>query len=217
MLASYSILKFNKKDAWADYPKEHRYWPNLRNMLGMTIFTVEIYSAMLLPLFIMFIVYNTMPFWGLLIGWIVNKEIISYKLIGCMCGCFMGMVMLALSDINKEDEEAIQDKLNDKTSFYIGLGCVIFCAIFTCIFGALNRRMEKIHFSVLQFHYSALALFIFTCIIMPGDYLIETFSPNLDYGQSQLRIFTFTKEDWLITLLFTLLSIIENYTIVMAL
>ena len=58
-----------------------------------------------------------------------------------MCGCFMGMVILALSDISREDEETMEDKFDNKTMFYIGLGCCIFVAIGASTFSVISRRM----------------------------------------------------------------------------
>ena len=49
--------------------------------------------------------------------------------------------MLALSDIDKEDEEAMKDKFSNKILFYIGLGCSIFVAVIGSTFGVLTRRM----------------------------------------------------------------------------
>ena len=93
-----------------DVPKQHRFALFVRTLFGLCAIICLIYAVKLLPMFIVSIVSNTMPFWASLLGYLILSESVAKVDIICMIGCFAGVVLIAF---NKRDTLNSSSKLKD--------------------------------------------------------------------------------------------------------
>lgn len=71
----------------------------IRSFLGLITYTSLLVGVMLLPIFIANIVLNTAPFWTSLLAWCFLGEPVMNMEIICMVGCFVGVVIIATSEL----------------------------------------------------------------------------------------------------------------------
>ena len=141
------ILYFSKKRPFSDVLPELKTTLHIRNFLGIAGFTTLVYAAKYLPIFIVQICFNTAPFWTAILTYLINKEVMTKSTFICMIGCFVGIIILSIS--KKSDDQSVSDKLDNRTDFYIGLGCIFFTSWMFASFGTLSRKMKDMHFSVM--------------------------------------------------------------------
>ena len=98
-----------KQDRWT------LFW---RSVLGLLGFTMITFALPMVPLLVQSTVVNTAPFWTSILGCMVNNEIITRFEIVAMILSFGGVICIALSGRQNEDDEqsADQDVASQETS-----------------------------------------------------------------------------------------------------
>jgi drug/metabolite transporter (DMT)-like permease len=96
----------------------------------------------LIPLSLHIILWQTSPFWTVVLAYFINKEPIQKIEYLAMSLCFAGVVAIALSKTNQT--------LASSNKF-LGI-CVSFStAWFLALVGVLNRRLKNVHYTVVSF------------------------------------------------------------------
>ena len=72
----------------------------MRSILGLIAFNTFVYACKMLPIFVISIIFNTGPFWTSILGYMVLKENVTKSEVIGICGCFAGILILALSKKN---------------------------------------------------------------------------------------------------------------------
>ena len=86
-------------------PKEMRHVLFIRCMIGVVGFTCLVYGLKLVPIFISSIILQTMPFWTSIMGYFLNKEVVTKSEVICMVGCFAGVLVIAFSKYEAEKQQ----------------------------------------------------------------------------------------------------------------
>ena len=112
-LVAIVMLRLHNKHPTDDLPVHCRTALLVRSLCGVFGFICVLTAIRCLPLFIFCIIYNTTPFWSAALGFVINKEKITYFNLVCMFGAFAGIVIIALS---KNDNEVIDNELSTNSN-----------------------------------------------------------------------------------------------------
>ena len=176
------VICASGKNPVTDIPRNLRLAMLIRSISGVTTFTLLVFAAKYLPIFIVQIVFNTAPIWTSILQYFINNDKISCYQALCMIGCFTGVVVLALAKSPIFDHET---QIEKTSQFYFGLMVIFLSAILFSVGGVLTRKMKVVHFSVIQFNYGFLAFL--TLLIWV---LVEYFTtPESEYGYQYPRLF----------------------------
>ena len=86
-------------------PKNVRFALFRRSLSGVCSFGCLVCSISILPLFITNIVFNTMPFWTSILLYFWLKESVTKYDLMCMLGCFAGVIIIAFSKQQLQQED----------------------------------------------------------------------------------------------------------------
>lgn len=147
-----------------------------------------------LPLGITMILFNTAPFWSVIFGKIINGSLISTPQILLMCGSFVGVVLVAISnfvypkepaaiveeipvldiDPSTEVQEQIQEIEIEKSNseYFVGVIFGIIAAFCFSLLGVFTRKSQPCHPSTMLFSYSIFG-FLGTVIILTIESLVN--------------------------------------------
>jgi drug/metabolite transporter (DMT)-like permease len=182
-----------------DYePKEDRrtrclyFW--FRQLAGNSAYFLNILTMSRLPLGITMILFNTAPFWSVIFGKIINGSLISTPQILLMCGSFVGVVIVAISNFVYPKEpaamleeipvleidpstvglEQIQEIAIEKSNseYFVGVIFGIIAAFCFSLLGVFTRKSQPCHPSTMLFSYSIFG-FLGTVIILTIESLVN--------------------------------------------
>lgn len=143
-----------------------------------------------LPLAISTIIINTTPFWVAILGYYLNKEALTRFELGCMAGCFTGVVVLATA---KKSEKVDGTTGNHYVGFFAALVCSWF---FGCVI-VITRKLRQYHFSVMLYHYTSIAQLVY---ISYAAYLFATGPSDPDRPYPSIFYLTSKQGKWLLLL-----------------
>ena len=105
IISSSIILKKNKLNIcnFNQFTRNVKLFIALRCIIGTIGFTTIVLALLYIPLYLVGIIQNTMPFWAAIIGYCMNREKVLKLEILCIIGCFAGLVVLMLH--KKEQSE----------------------------------------------------------------------------------------------------------------
>ena len=87
-------------------------WGVIRRCISGTVsFVMLTYSLQMLPIFIVNVIRNTMPFWTSLLVYLFLKDKVSKYDLVCMVGCFIGVVVIGLSKYGGDAEKVGADEV----------------------------------------------------------------------------------------------------------
>ena len=108
LTAIFTVTYHNKKP-FIDVPKEHRFLVFVRSIVGLLGFNTFVYACKVLPIFVISIIFNTAPFWASFLSYFfLNEKVTKSELIG-ICGCFTGIVILALHKKQVAEAAALEN------------------------------------------------------------------------------------------------------------
>lgn len=131
-----------------------------------------------------------------------------------MAGCFTGVVVLALAKTNifgnsqEEVSEENQEKVDDKTMFYFGLGMISCTALGFSTVGVLTRKMKSIHFSIIQFDYGILSVSGLLAWILIEFAIKKNSEDPAAYGYDTLRILNYGSVQWVLLIVIAFMNAI---------
>lgn len=164
-------------------PTELRNHVLARCLVGLTGFSLFVFTTKILPLSICGIIQNTAPFWTAILSYRFMGDVISRVELVCMIGCFVGVVVLMLAKDNPSSPtaEAKLDvpKSNSTTSLFdiskeientktaaatmprfmylIGIVTMFVNSWCFAFVGVITRLVKQVHFSVMLFWYALVA------------------------------------------------------------
>ena len=122
----------------------------------------------LIPLSLLVIIFQTSPFWISILGYFVNYEpIVGIEVIG-MVVCFIGVVVITLSQNSHATEETIDSGINLRI---LGIGMIFTCAWLNAITCVLNRKLSGVHHAVVMFWHAILGFAVATLYICIESYV----------------------------------------------
>lgn len=157
-----------------DFPSKFKKMLVFRSFLGALAFTTLVFAIKALPLFILTINWNTMPFISAIIGYLVNKEKISKIEILLMTGCFTGVIILALSKGGVFDGDTEVPRRDISVGQYLfGLLMIYLTNLGFAGITVMTRKMKEIHFSILLFYYGMIASTV-VGVYLGLEYLVQS-------------------------------------------
>ena len=135
----------------------------LRCILSTLAYVVFVYGISMVSLLDFTAIFNTLPFWASLLGWVFLREGLSLLEICALFFSFGGVLCVAFStkDDAKEAEEVKAEgaiKEIEKPGTHL-LGCMMILVAAVSYAGVINitRRMQKYNFAVMLFWYAVFA------------------------------------------------------------
>ena len=112
-----------------------------------------------------------------------------------MLACFVGVIMIAMSGNEHDDEQPTHTGWlagNEALMRTVGIVSMLFVAANDASINVLARKMKDLHYSIIQFWFSAIGLVILL-VYMVLDSIIRVELPNmLSYDGSQWKYLTLT-------------------------
>lgn len=157
-------MYIEKQDRWL------LFW---RGFIGTVGFTCLALGVALIPLLIQNTIFNTAPFWASILGWVFLKEKLTMMEVVAMVISFGGVLCISLSGhFQRKDDKAPVDLQEEFSASHL-LGCGLVFVTSWCYAGvtALSRKLQKIHFSVMLFYYSLIALPVTLAILLGESWI----------------------------------------------
>jgi drug/metabolite transporter (DMT)-like permease len=88
------------KHVFNDVPEKFKLLLTFRGAVCLAACVCLIWGVGTIPLFIMTVIINTRPFWLSLMSYFILKESVTRSEFICLTGCFIGVVIIALSKID---------------------------------------------------------------------------------------------------------------------
>jgi drug/metabolite transporter (DMT)-like permease len=85
----------------------------LRQLAGNAAYFLNILAMSNLPIGVTMILFNTAPFWSVLFGKLINGTHINCVQICLMIGSFIGVVLVAVSNLVGDTTAVLEDILDD--------------------------------------------------------------------------------------------------------
>lgn len=189
-----------------------------RSCIGVAGNTSMTFGIALVPLVYQQTIGATTPFWAAICGFCIIGETIGCPTKVAMLISFFGVILIAISpyiltseaetvEIGDEATQSTESESGGETiSFGMAnlIGCALILTNAACqgLVAAMTRIMQKIHWSVILFYYSLVALATITL-----TYIITTMSVD----ESLMRIFNYDGEQFLwiiITATFNLIALV---------
>ena len=164
---------------------------------------MNVYAISLLPLGLLTILQNTQAFWTAILAYCINKEAF-HKIEGIgIIACFAGVLMIALSGKQHEEditesrfETAEEDKVHgveifggsENTMRIIGIVTMLFVAFNDASLNVLARTMKDLHYSLIQFWFSAIGL-VFLFIYLIVSCAIKQDWPDMIYYSGEQMVY----------------------------
>ena len=154
--------------------KEMRWTLFARSCTGVAGNTAMTFGIALVPLVFQQTIGATVPFWASLCAFCIIGETIGCFTSVAMLVSFLGVVIIAcspyiLSDTADTDANTENEVMSDGTANLIGCSLILCNALCQGLVAVTTRMMQKIHWSVILFYYSVVALISITII-----YLVST-------------------------------------------
>ena len=86
----------------------------IRSVAGVFSFSCLVYSLKNLPMFLVNIILNTVPFWCSILSYIFLRERVTKTDILCIFGCFTGVFIIAYSQSQSDVQGVIDDENGEK-------------------------------------------------------------------------------------------------------
>ena len=100
IIAVLNVIR-SRKHIIHDVPVHCRKVIIMRSITGVVGSTSAFYAFKVLPIFIVKIIFNTLPFWVSILEYFVLNERVSKFNLYCMVACFTGVVIIAHSKSSK--------------------------------------------------------------------------------------------------------------------
>jgi len=156
------LIYFSGRSPFRDFPRNLRGTMVLRSIFGSLGFVGMAYNLTLLPMAVIMIIYQTNPFWNSLLSYLINGDRVQKIEIVAMVICFIGVVIIATSQLGMQSDENSSTALdNTTTAMQLGGGILAFALAWQfAVVGTLNRKMKEIHFSVIMYNHTLLGMLI---------------------------------------------------------
>lgn len=187
-LMSLAIAIKYKKSLYKDVTQNQKNSLIVRGLLGAVGYAALVFSVKYVPILIWTLIYNTSPFWTMIMSYFqLNESIDKYNLI-CICGCFFGVFILSLS----KEEKNPDNKEARISSFHVVFG--MFCALLNavCYSGVIviTKKTKAVHYSLVTMSYSIIATSIYV------TFLMVEFIWDKSWDKPMFRIFYYGGEQW---------------------
>ena len=161
VLASAAIVKYEKKNFFADIPKELRSTLLTRSLIGTFSFIIFSMAVKYLPLGIFFIIFNSSPFLTAVLSYFWTGDRILPLEGVAMLGAFSGIICLGLARPSEEedgiDASASMSDWEWENAYKIGLVLASLACIAQSFISVASRRLKQLHFAIIQFTYGVFA------------------------------------------------------------
>lgn len=160
LCASALLVKQAGCSYFADVPRDLRCTLFLRCAVGTVSFMVFSMTVKYLPLGIFFIVFNSSPFFTVILAYFWTSDRILPLEGLAMIGAFCGIVVLGIAKPtetkNIEDNESFS-KFEVEHGYQIGMAMALFACVSQSVISVASRRLKSIYFAIIQFNYSLMA------------------------------------------------------------
>lgn len=148
----------------------------LRCIIGTIGFTSITFGVAMVPLLVQNTIFNTAPFWAALLGFFFLGEVITSFEIFAMIVSFGGVVLIALSNSATGSSESADTAAVDTIDYSSGkqiLGCCLIFLTSLCyaFVSIVTRKMQSMHFAVMLFYYSVVAVVASATILLVESYV----------------------------------------------
>lgn len=122
------------------------------------------FGIALVPLIYQQTIVGTVPFWSAIFGWLLIGEVMGSWSKVALVFSFVGVILIACSSyiVPADGDQITAGDAEESTT---GSGKIIGCVLILCnavaqgVVNVTTRIMQKMHWSVILFYYSILALF----------------------------------------------------------
>ena len=191
------FVYFSGKHVTRDVPSRFNFHLSYRSIMLLVGQIMNVYAISLLPLSLLTIIQNTQAFWAAVLGYFINGErFLAVEGIGIIA-CFVGVLMIAMSadDDSMQHANCTQVDENgeaDTVMFFgmnamklIGIGVMLFVAFNDATLNVLARTMKDLHYSLIQFWFSAIGLSCLSSYFIINALLTQEWPDMFYYTSAQ--------------------------------
>lgn len=160
--ASALIIKYERKNFFADISRDLTPTLLVRCAVGTVSFLLFSLSVKYLPLGIFFIIFNSSPFFTVILSYFwTGDRILCFEGLA-MIGAFAGIVCLGMAKPSEDSQSKVQDldSMSDfekQYAYQIGLIMAVISCVAQSVISVASRRLKSLHFAVIQFAYALMA------------------------------------------------------------
>lgn len=181
-LSAIGFVYFCKKHVINDVSSNFKYPLTYRSIMLLLGQILNVYAISLMPLSIVTIIQNTQAFWTAILAYYINREAF-YAIEGIgILACFVGVIMIAMAGDDHEKSEGGESVMsadsflteNEATMRAVGIVAMLFVALNDASLNVLARKMKDLHYSLIQFWFSAIGLaFLIVYLVLYSLFMMD--------------------------------------------